>query len=228
MAMKRYLTEPEQTRLLAAARLCNTHEAKRDFHWMTLMLALGARVTEFSRLTRGQAELALRTGWLVVPAGQRKAAPSGRREGHEYVVTATVRSALQALLDLAPEHSAHPGSEPLVWNSTVTGPLSVRSYQARIKVWLNAAGLDPRLSPHSLRHSRAMNVLRRSRGRAPLLSVKEALGHASLSSTSQYLRMSREEFEADMHQVDGRRLPKATAVALARQQQADTLAGAAA
>jgi site-specific recombinase XerD len=226
MSMKRYLTEAEQTRLLAAARRCNTHEAQRDYHWMTLMLALGARVTEFSLLRRGQAELALRTGWLVVAPEQRKAPPKGRRKGHEYVVTATVRTALQALLAMAPEHTDQPGSEPLVWNSHVTGPLSVRSYQARIKVWLAAAGLDPRLSPHSLRHSRAMNVLRRSRGAAPLRSVQEALGHASLGSTGQYLRMSREEFEADMHQVDGRRMPKATAVALSRQHQTAILSGA--
>ena len=46
------------------------------------------------------------------------------------------------------------------------------------------AALAPeRLTPHWLRHTRGMNILRRSRSTNALKVAQRALGHASLAST---------------------------------------------
>lgn len=75
-------------------------------------------------------------------------------------MTAQLRTRLEALVKLS--HALGAGCEvpaegqPLVWRRNVAGhagPLSVRSYEARLKEWAVHAQLDPRISPHWLRHT---------------------------------------------------------------------------
>lgn len=212
--MKKYLTELEQQRLLRAAKTCTHPLAQRDYRWMRLLIGLGARVTEFALLNVEQAEHALATGWLVVPASQRK----GGKRGQEYLVTQTVREDLEALLRMQRAEAPPAGLQgpaPLIWG--VEGKrLSVRSYQARISHWAQVAGLGLKVSPHWLRHTRGMNIIRRSRSANPLKVAQLALGHASISSTGIYTEMAREEYTRDLQVVDGGRMSKAAARALAR------------
>lgn len=214
--MKRYLTETEQRRLLAAAKACADPRAQRDYWWMRLMLLTGMRVHEFSLLTADQAEHALATGWLVVPASQRK----GGKLGQEYCVTTGVREALQALLRFQRQDDMFGGERetpaPLVWGRCGEG-LSVRSYQARIKEWAQAAGLDARISPHWLRHTRGVNIIKRSRHANPLKVAQQALGHATIASTGIYTQMLREDYVRDLHAVDGARMSRKAARQLAAQ-----------
>ncbi|MCV2349321.1 tyrosine-type recombinase/integrase [Paucibacter sp. Y2R2-4] len=215
--MIKYLSESQQKALLDAAKSRRDPLAQRDYHWMGLMLSTGARVTEFSLWTLTQAEAALATGWLVSTPDQRK----GKKKAHEYLVTETVRLHLQALIMISrQEQTPALGEEaPLIWGREGQ-PLAVRSYQSRLKLWVKEAGLDPRFTVHSLRHSRAMNIMRRSRGASPLKTTQRALGHTSLASTGMYTDCAREEYAQELRQVDGRRMPKAQARSLAMQQQA--------
>lgn len=212
--MKRYLTEAEQQQLLRAAKTNTDPLAQRDYWWMRLLIELGARVNEFHLLTLAQGEAALASGWLVVSKGQRK----GGKRGHEYPVTQTVRECLSALTFMARAEPAPTDGRPapLVYGRDGAA-LSVRSYQARLKVWVAAAGLDQRISIHWLRHTRGMNIMRRSRCNNPLKVAQQALGHASLSSTGVYLQMSREEYVRELQQIDGGRLSKRAAVKQAQQ-----------
>jgi integrase/recombinase XerD len=82
-------------------------------------------------------------------------------------------------------------------NGTNTNPRSVRR---TVKNYAEKAGIDwhEEVSPHTLRHTFATNLLRRT---GNIRLVQKALGHADLSTTMIYTHIVDDELEAAMKGV---------------------------
>src|SRR5262249_39369909 len=78
-------------------------------------------------------------------------------------------------------------SRPAVFLNKNGTRLTTRSVGRLLEKYLPMAGIDPRSSPHTLRHSFATHLLDRG---ADIRSVQELLGHRSLASTQMYTHVT--------------------------------------
>jgi len=167
-------------RLLSAPDASSTL-GLRDRAILETLYATGVRVGELAGLSRGDADLDDRS-LLVRGKGRRqRIVPLSR-----HVVTA-LETYLDALgTDPAFRHVEEGPGAPVFVNRH-GGRLSSRSIRRNLDKYLLEAGLDPGISPHTLRHSFATHLLDNG---ADLRSVQELLGHRSLSTTQVYTHLS--------------------------------------
>lgn len=158
----RALSEEEQGRLLLALAAGAGPEARRDHALFALLLGSGIRLgsalaLEARDVDLERGELALRCTKGDIPT----TVPLSR----------AVRDHLRSYL-------AGRSDGPLF-------PMCARHAQRRLSHWCKRAGVDQRVSPHSLRHSFAIRIYRKTRD---LLLTQQALRHRSIASTTVYAR----------------------------------------
>lgn len=195
--MERYLTKEEQQALLGAAKRVHDPLAQRDYHIMGFLLRTGLRVGEFCQISIADAQQALKTGALFVPREHRKGGGMDLR----LPLTDEGRRHLRGLLLMT---TGAEGRDPLVAGPS-NQPITTRSIQLRVQHWAQAAGLPGKVSPHWLRHSRAMDIMRASTATDPRGIVQRALGHASVATTGIYTEPSKEDVAEALKEVDGQR-----------------------
>jgi site-specific recombinase XerD len=139
-----------------------------------LMLRCGLRVSEIAQL-KGR-DLDWSQQGLLVEQGQ------GRKDRRVYLSADAVAS-LRECLRLRP--SGVPG-DYLFWNQKWPHrTLSVKAIQKKMARYAKAAGIAA--SSHRLRHTFASHLLEQG---AEIVSIREPLGHASLTSSERYAKMS--------------------------------------
>ncbi len=178
------LTEAQVTSLIDSV-LVTEPIHRRDLALIELLYATGARISEAVGLSIGEIDMDARLVRLygkgakerIVPFGSTAAAalddwfsPSGRA----MVVPAQWRSRDDA---------------EAVFLNTRGGRLTRQAAWQVIKKYGTLAGIGDELSPHVLRHSCATHLLDHG---ADLRVVQEMLGHASISTTQIYTKVSQE------------------------------------
>ena len=171
---------PEQvTKLLDAPQAADRYYL-RDRAMLETLYAAGCRASEVVGLAT--ADLHLESGFCKChgKGNKQRIVPLGR----------PAVNALRAYLnDLRPKLIALAPGANRVFVSRGGKPLAREMVWVLVKKYVKRAGLNARVSPHTLRHSFATHLLA---GGADLRTVQELLGHASIQTTQRYTHVDRE------------------------------------
>jgi integrase/recombinase XerD len=187
LGIPKALTEDEVEALLGAV-IGDTPRSLRDRAIVETLYATGARISELVGLDRRDLDLDDGLVRVLGKGSKERIVPVGR----------SAREALTAYLDagrprlVRPGRAARSDGEAVILNAR-GGRLSRQSCWKIVRTAGERAGLGGRLSPHVLRHSCATHMLERG---ADIRVVQELLGHASLSTTQVYTKVSPERLRA--------------------------------
>ena len=152
----------------------------RDLAILEVLYSCGIRVSELEALDISGVDFEERLVTVIGKGDRERIVPIGR------IALKAVRNYLEATRDLRKGDGNDSQDGPLFINFR-GGRLSGRSIARIIKRYAAESGLNPEISPHSMRHTFATHLLD---GGADLRSVQELLGHASLSTTQRYTHVS--------------------------------------
>lgn len=158
--------------------------ARRDGALLELLYATGMRISEAAGLTVDRVDLERRRLRVVGKGSKERELLFG--EPAQAAVRAYLTSGRPQLAVGTPAAPAAPPTPALFLNARGAA-LSARGARLIVERWVEATGISPTTSPHTLRHSFATHLLE---GGADLRSVQELLGHANLATTQIYTHLS--------------------------------------
>jgi integrase/recombinase XerD len=176
------LSESEVDQLLHAPDTSVVVE-HRDLAMLEVLYASGLRVSELVGLTLPQ--LSLNQGVVRVfgKGGKERLVPLG--EAAIETVTDYLGSTRQALLRDRQSDVLFPSNRGKV--------MTRQTFWYRIKIYAKRSGIDPNLSPHTLRHAFATHLINHG---ADLRVVQMLLGHSDLTTTQIYTHVARSRMQA--------------------------------
>jgi integrase/recombinase XerC len=180
----RLMDAPGQTGRTSARALSAREDARhallrlRDAAMLELLYGTGLRVSELCALDTGDLERE-RFGVPMVLVRHGKG-----NKARQVPVGEVADRALAAYL---PARRALAARGEALFVNAGGGRLTPRSVQRMVKRWTIAGGVAADATPHSLRHSFATHLLDEG---VDLRAIQDLLGHASLSSTQIYTKIS--------------------------------------
>jgi integrase/recombinase XerC len=186
-----FVGRADMARLLAAPP-ADTPLGLRDRALLETLYSAGLRVSELTGLNVADVDLA---DGLATVRGK------GKRER----LALLGPPAVEALNLWLPQRAALAGpraaTQPALFLNRGGTRLTSRSVGRLLEKYLAAVGLDPRTSPHTLRHSFATHLLDAG---ADVRSVQELLGHRSLATTQIYTHVSTQRLRDSYHKAHPR------------------------
>jgi integrase/recombinase XerD len=175
----------EQVELLLSAVIGNDPRALRDRAILETLYATGMRISELAGLSLGDLDMAKGLAVAYGKGSKERLVPVGR----------LALEALAAWLGpngrplLAPVRWARRGDAEAVFISTRGRRMSRQTVWQVVRKAAVKVHLEDRVSPHVLRHSCATHLLEHG---ADIRVVQELLGHATITTTQVYTRVSPE------------------------------------
>jgi integrase/recombinase XerD len=171
-----------EVQLLLAAPRGDEPTTTRDRALLEVMYACGLRASETIGLEI--ADLDLRQGFLRArgKGSKERLVPLGRQA--IAAISVYMRGGRPKLVG-----ERH---EPKLFVNFRGGPLTRQGLYKIVKRHARAAGLEGKMSPHTLRHSFATHLLA---GGCDLRAVQEMLGHADIATTQMYTHLSGDQLK---------------------------------
>jgi Site-specific recombinase XerD len=171
-----YLTSEEVNRLFAAIDK-NDEISVRDRAILELLFSGGLRVSELCNIDRDRINLDRRE-FMVRGKG---------KKDRPIFISKEAAERLRDYLDMRNDHEKPLFISMSTSNKRQISRLTPRSIQRIVVKYANAAGITKHVSPHTLRHSFATDLLMNG---ADLRSVQAMLGHSNISTTQRYTHVT--------------------------------------
>ena len=176
-ALPKFLSLNDSLKLLQTS---DESDSKRDYCMITLFLNCGMRLSELVGINISDIDFS---------ENRIKVLGKGHKERIVYLNNACV-DALNAYLEIR-KNNLKAKDEPALFISNQNKRISKRRVQQIVEQTLNDAGLDGKgITTHKLRHTAA--TLMYQYGDADVLTLKELLGHVSVSTTEIYTHLNNE------------------------------------
>jgi integrase/recombinase XerC len=172
-----FLTLADVKKLLDAPKEHNW-AGRRDRAILETLYSAGIRVSELVGLDLVDADL---NDGIVIVRGK------GKKERLALLGPRATAAISAWLIDRQTRVQVSGKETPAIFLNKSGGRLTTRSVGRLLITHLRKAGLDPRTTPHTLRHSFATHMLDSG---ADIRGVQELLGHKSLATTQVYTHLS--------------------------------------
>jgi len=170
------LSVPETVALLSAPDR-GTPQGLRDYTILEILYSGGLRVSELVGLNLDNLDWQRKELRVWAKGAKERVALLGE----------PAMAALQAYIKHSRPQLLRDKTTNALFLNRFGGRLSTRSVMSIVKKYSRLAGLQKRVTPHTLRHTFATHLLD---GGADLRSVQELLGHARLATTQVYTHVS--------------------------------------
>jgi site-specific recombinase XerD len=184
------IIEADDLERLLKAPKGNTLRALRDKAILEIFFSTGLRLSELCNLSR------------YIDFKRKEITVRGKGEKLRVVfLSDSARAAIKDYLDKRPDTNEFLFAS-LTRGGKVIGKITPRAVQRLVDHYARQAGITKRVSPHSIRHLFATDLLING---ADIRSVQEMLGHANISTTQIYTHLTNKELKEVHKSFHGRR-----------------------